>query len=219
VSRHGAFAFAGHLVLVVLAVTVVALTSAADVVRSLGRADVAGAAIVGALAAAIEASAQRRHDDVVTSTVGRALATATGALLFVVMVVAPALRVTANASPGAPSCIIGAVLALAGARLRGRSIRVLGADFVTEHRAPPSLVTHDVYAWVRHPSEIGLLALVLGVTTMAPTTMGIAAALVLGALVFVRVAREESRLAADLGGPYARYAAQVPAFVPRLFSR
>lgn len=216
---RGASALVGHLVLVALALAAVALassTSSGEVVVALARIDVGGAALLGGLAAALEAHAQARDDARVSSSVGRALALATGVLLFVVLVMAPALRLTAPASASGPLATFGALLAAAGAVLRAQSIRALGAAFVTEHDDAPRLVTSHVYARVRHPSELGLIALTLGMTALAPTLVGSIAAALLIALVGPRIAREERRLAASLGASYADYASRVPALLPRL---
>ena len=56
----------------------------------------------------------------------------------------------------------GAALLVLGIVLRVEAIRALGPRFVSDIRCDGMLVRDGIYAWLRHPSEIGLLAIVIG---------------------------------------------------------
>ncbi len=117
-------------------------------------------------------------------------------------------------SPGAAPAV-GGVLMAAGIALRAAAMRALAADFVSEARPTARLCDSGIYRWLRHPSETGLLCFALG-AAVASGALG--AWLALGVLVtlsLLRIEREESALCAALGARYRRYAARVPALLPR----
>ena len=58
--------------------------------------------------------------------------------------------------------VVGAVLLVLGINLRLLAIAALGPRFVTDIRASGQVVRDGVYAWLRHPSEIGLLLIAAG---------------------------------------------------------
>ncbi|MDB4939530.1 MAG: isoprenylcysteine carboxylmethyltransferase family protein [Labilithrix sp.] len=103
---------------------------------------------------------------------------------------------------------LGAPVVLAGIALRVAAIRALGASFTSEIVAAPghALVTHGVYARVRHPSDLGLLLVALG---LACLTASAAAAFVALATVvpsvLLRVAAEERALATRHVEAHAAY--------------
>jgi protein-S-isoprenylcysteine O-methyltransferase Ste14 len=72
------------------------------------------------------------------------------------------------------------------------------------------------YAHIRHPQYAGFVLIMTGFLVQWPTLLTLAMYPVL-AFMYVRLARrEEAEMLAQLGDEYRRYAAQVPAFVPRL---
>lgn len=72
------------------------------------------------------------------------------------------------------------------------------------------------YAWVRHPQYVGFVVVMFGFLLQWPTLLTLAMFPVL-VVMYVRLARHEEREAiAVFGEDYRRYAARVPAFVPRL---
>jgi protein-S-isoprenylcysteine O-methyltransferase Ste14 len=79
-----------------------------------------------------------------------------------------------------------------------------------------TLATTGPYTHVRHPQYAGFILIMLGFLVQWPTILTLAMFPIL-VWMYVRLARTEERAAlAALGQAYARYAATVPAFVPRL---
>ncbi len=77
------------------------------------------------------------------------------------------------------------------------------------------LATGGPYAYVRHPQYVGFVLVLLGFLAQWPTLLTL---LMFPVLVFMymRLARQEEReVRAEFGETYDRYAAEVPAFVPR----
>jgi protein-S-isoprenylcysteine O-methyltransferase Ste14 len=116
---------------------------------------------------------------------------------------------------------LGVALAWASAWLTIRSVRVLGREWSLEARLVQGhrLVTQGPYRHVRHPIYAGLLGLLVGtglnVTAWPALVAGVALYLV-GTRLRIRV--EEGLLLQQFGEEYARYAAQVPALLPRPFT-
>jgi protein-S-isoprenylcysteine O-methyltransferase Ste14 len=72
------------------------------------------------------------------------------------------------------------------------------------------------YAYVRHPQYVGFVMIMFGFLLQWPTLLTLAMFPVL-VWMYVRLARAEERDAiAGFGDAYRRYAARVPAFIPRL---
>ena len=112
----------------------------------------------------------------------------------------------------------GVVLAWAGVALHARARRALGARWSSAVGAPSGheVVTHGPYAIVRHPLYLGILLLAAG-TVLAHTsaaTICIAAGLAAG--MARKIPAEERALRVACGEAWTRYAAAVPALVPRL---
>ena len=77
------------------------------------------------------------------------------------------------------------------------------------------LATTGPYAYVRHPQYVGFVLVMFGFLLQWPTLLTLAMFPVL-VWMYVRLARQEEReVMADLGDTYRRYAARVPAFIPR----
>ena len=77
------------------------------------------------------------------------------------------------------------------------------------------LATTGPYAWVRHPQYVAFIAIMVGFLLQWPTLPTI---LMLPVLVFIYVRlarREEGEALREFNEDYRRYAASVPAFVPR----
>lgn len=135
-------------------------------------------------------AAAHRHDDVIGNDAP--LAAATGLALLAVFVVSLVSRQPPLAG-GAP---VGIVLMVAGVTLRVLAMRALGPRFVTAV-APPdaALVTSGVYRFLRHPSEIGLLAIAVGGALLLASVAGlIACGVAIAPLSWLRVAREDAPL-------------------------
>lgn len=81
------------------------------------------------------------------------------------------------------------------------------------------LATSGAYAYVRHPQYIAFIAVMFGFLLQWPTLLTLLMFPVLVGM-YVHLARAEEREARrDFGAEYDRYAAQVPAWFPRLGGR
>lgn len=77
------------------------------------------------------------------------------------------------------------------------------------------LATTGPYSYVRHPQYVGFVLVLLGFLVQWPTILTLLMFPVL-VVMYVRLAyREEQEVGGEFGEAYDRYAAQVPAFVPR----
>ena len=135
----------------------------------------------------------------------RALAAAAGGLLLLASI--HALR---NAETW-PLVMLGAGFIGVGGWLRASAMRNLGTLFRTEAGAA-RLVTHGVHAVMRHPSELGFIAWVLGLCIAAPTPFAIVVALLQLPLLVFRLRIEEAALAKQFGEQWVRYATRTRRF-------
>ena len=92
-------------------------------------------------------------------------------------------------------CPIGAMLLVLGVALRILAVRALGNQFVTDIRVDGRIVRDGIYAYLRHPSELGLLLIAIG----APLSIGspmtaLTAALLLTPISWWRMKREDQAL-------------------------
>ncbi|WP_028345524.1 methyltransferase family protein [Bradyrhizobium murdochi] len=79
-----------------------------------------------------------------------------------------------------------------------------------------SLATTGPYTYVRHPQYVGFILVMFGFLLQWPTILTLAMFPVL-TVMYVKLARGEERDAkSEFGEAYARYAAEVPAFIPRI---
>jgi protein-S-isoprenylcysteine O-methyltransferase Ste14 len=78
-----------------------------------------------------------------------------------------------------------------------------------------ALATSGPYDYVRHPQYVGFILVLTGFLVQWPTLLTLAMCPVL-VVMYARLARqEEKETKAAFGGAYDRYAARVPAFLPR----
>jgi protein-S-isoprenylcysteine O-methyltransferase Ste14 len=78
------------------------------------------------------------------------------------------------------------------------------------------LATTGPYSYVRHPQYVGFIMVMFGFLLQWPTILTLAMFPVL-AVMYVRLARAEDLDArAEFGEAYAKYAAEVPGFIPKL---
>jgi protein-S-isoprenylcysteine O-methyltransferase Ste14 len=112
----------------------------------------------------------------------------------------------------------GVALAWAGVVLHGRARRALGALWSSAIRVPPGhpVVTRGPYATVRHPLYAGVLLLAVGSVLAHPSAASICVAIGLAAGMALKIPAEERALRAACGDAWTRYAAEVPALIPRL---
>lgn len=108
-----------------------------------------------------------------------------------------AVHVTAIATRGeAPMLALGLALIGCGVALRVSAIRALGGAFVSTTTAPSRVVRSGPYRWMRHPSEVGLLAAAVGAAVLM-TSVVAAGVIVIGLvpLILVRCAAEDRTIA------------------------
>ncbi len=90
----------------------------------------------------------------------------------------------------------GACLAVTGIVLRITAIRTLGDRFISDIRIDAPPVRNGIYAWLSHPSEIGLLLLATGAPLMLGAAATASASLcILGPVSTWRIHRENVALA------------------------
>lgn len=79
-----------------------------------------------------------------------------------------------------------------------------------------TLASSGPYSYVRHPQYIGFIMVMFGFLLQWPTILTLAMFPVL-TVMYVKLARTEERDSlAEFGETYAKYAAEVPGFIPRL---
>ena len=79
-----------------------------------------------------------------------------------------------------------------------------------------TLATTGPYAYVRHPQYVGFILIMIGFLFQWPTLLTLAVFPIL-VWMYVRLAHQEEReVRTEFGDAYARYAARVRAFIPRL---
>ena len=113
--------------------------------------------------------------------------------------------------------VAGLVLIVAGAALRAWSIVTLGRFFQYQIRiqAEHRVVTNGPYRYVRHPSYTGVILAVAGYALATDDVFSLLAALVLtGIGLTVRIRAEERQLRQALGPGYAEFAAHRKCLIP-----
>lgn len=116
--------------------------------------------------------------------------------------------------------VCGVIVAAVGIGLRSSAILSLGEDFqsVNTLASAGRLKTTGLYAWVRHPSESGLLLFAVGVAFVLHSWLALVfVLLLLLPLVIVRLRAEEVVLRQVCGPAHEQYCRNTPLLVPRLF--
>jgi protein-S-isoprenylcysteine O-methyltransferase Ste14 len=126
-------------------------------------------------------------------------------------------RLTGRFAYRPAAALAGLVLVFAGVALHGWARRTLGPMWsgVVEVRAQHVLVEAGPYTVVRHPIYLAGLLLAVGSLLAHPSPASASVATGLAAGVLLKAWLEERALRRALGDDYARYAARVPAIVPR----
>jgi len=86
-----------------------------------------------------------------------------------------------------------------------------GVRLYARHR----LVTRGPYSYVRHPMYLGVIGAAIGSLLLYRTWAALALAIMMFGTI-VRARREETVLSEELGAEWDEYAAEVPAWLPRL---
>lgn len=127
-------------------------------------------------------------------------------------------RVPAAAIPGAAVAFgIGLAITWAGIGLRWWSFRTLGRyfTFTVMTSADQPVVTTGPYRFVRHPSYVGILLILIGIGAMYGNWLSLAALALLPLIGLVhRIHVEEAALSATLGDAYTSYASGRKRLVP-----
>lgn len=113
--------------------------------------------------------------------------------------------------PGLVCMAAGQLVVAAGQRAMGTSWRV-GID--TGERT--ALVTGGPFRWVRNPIFSGMLLAALGLVALTPSPWTLCGWLFLLFVLALQVRLEEQHLLVHHGEAYARYAAEVGRFLPRV---
>ncbi|MGC8498269.1 MAG: methyltransferase family protein [Acidimicrobiales bacterium] len=183
--------------------------------------DVAVAAtLVGWLATEGRRARHRRPDAAPVPGGRRGLLSGAVALATLVALSARAVVPAADLPAAAIVAWAGLALAWAGLALRWWSFATLGDYFTFELTATPDqpVIAHGPYRLVRHPSYLGVIAVVVGLALARANGAGVAAAAaiaVTGAVLRIRV--EERLLLTVLGARYARYARGRARLVPGIW--
>lgn len=116
---------------------------------------------------------------------------------------------------------VGLALVATGVALHGWARRTLGPMWsgVVEVRAQHALVERGPYLFVRHPIYLAGLLLAAGTFLAHPSPASACLAAGFGLGILLKAWLEERALRAVLGDRYTRYAAEVPALVPRISRR
>ena len=108
---------------------------------------------------------------------------------------------------------IGVILILSGFTLRIAAIRTLRDCFTLQLGVPQRIVTSGLYRWVRHPSYLGSLIMIVGLSLVC-----IYLALAYLAFVFfmARIVEEEAILNLGFPGVYSDYRRRTGALLPKI---
>ncbi|CAN3362387.1 protein-S-isoprenylcysteine O-methyltransferase [Diutina catenulata] len=114
---------------------------------------------------------------------------------------------------------VGFAVAAVGQYFRTVAMYTAGTSFnhiiQRQHRQKHTLVTHGVYAWVRHPSYFGFWWWFIGLQVMAQNVVvGIAGGYVLWKFFRGRIVFEEGFLYDFFGDDYRAYARKTPVAIP-----
>lgn len=113
--------------------------------------------------------------------------------------------------------VLGLVLAWAGIALRSWSFHTLGRYFTfrVETSADQPVISSGPYSALRHPSYSAIELILIGVSLLYGTWLGLGAMVVLPMVGLVnRIRVEEDALESDLGDAYRRYAAGRKRMIP-----
>jgi protein-S-isoprenylcysteine O-methyltransferase Ste14 len=111
--------------------------------------------------------------------------------------------------------VIGIVLMAAGGALGLAAVRVFrrAGTHVEPWKPSSTLVTVEVFQWLRNPMYVGLICLVAGFAIMIASDWTLVMTIVLALVLHVGVVRREERyLEARFGDTYRGYKARVPRY-------
>lgn len=163
----------------------------------------------------LQRRAEARNSDDGSLTVVR-LAAIGGALLA-----ATATRVHFAAFPYSPVVMVISLLVIwSGIALRVWSFRTLGHyfTFVVMTSADQPVITNGPYRFLRHPSYLGIMLILTGISLTYGNWLSVAAIVLFSLIGFLnRIRVEEAALAATLGARYTTYASGRKRLIPYLW--
>lgn len=118
--------------------------------------------------------------------------------------------------------LIGCLLIAFGVTVRLISILMLNKYFVSHVGLVDNhqLITTGIYSLVRHPSELGLLSICLGIVIFLSSIMGLwVIAFVLLPLTIYRITLEDRLLQSLFTADYSDYKTSTPGLLPKLITR
>ena len=127
---------------------------------------------------------------------------------------------TASTAPPVALEAVGVAVMWLGLAVRVSAVAALGAAFRTTVEVEPGqvVVSSGPYRWIRHPSYLGLLLVVVGFGLAAGSAPAVVACLVLPLPALVRrIQLEEAELSRVLGDRYRTYQARTARLVPGLW--
>jgi protein-S-isoprenylcysteine O-methyltransferase Ste14 len=137
--------------------------------------------------------------------------------LLALLAALPAIRLLEAGEVDVGLTMFGLVLMIAGAAVRLVSIRSIGKSARVNRARASTLQTSGMYAHVRNPLYLANGAIGMGLTALAGSWDGVAVVLLGCVVVYGLAVRHEEAVLGELfGSDYARYAAQVPRWLPRL---
>ena len=102
-------------------------------------------------------------------------------------------------------------LVIVGLSIRIISIKTLRGDFSFQLKSPSNITTSGIYKYIRHPSYLGSLLMILGLSLITPV-LGIMA--IAYAFFLSRITNEEQILMRDF--KYLDYRKRTGMFIPKL---
>jgi protein-S-isoprenylcysteine O-methyltransferase Ste14 len=119
---------------------------------------------------------------------------------------------------GLPGLILAVLIILLGAVVGIAGVRAMGPSRTPHPRplAEGKLVTHGVYAWVRHPLYSSLMAVALGWSLLWCSFWALVGSAALILLLVAKARVEERYMEAQFPG-YAGYRQRVKRFVPGVY--
>ena len=114
---------------------------------------------------------------------------------------------------------LGVILFVVGGMLRIGPVFVLGSRFSGLVAIQPghTLVTGGMYRWIRHPSYLGLLLIMLGWGLAFRAGVGIVLTVLIVPPLIARIRSEERLLASHFGDEYAAYRARTARLIPGIY--
>lgn len=118
--------------------------------------------------------------------------------------------------------VIASMVTITGVWLRVLSIKALNQFFVS-HLAlnkQHQLIKSGLYSVVRHPSELGLILICLGISLLTTSVYGLCATLLLILPTSIyRVLLEDKMISDAFGTDFINYQSSVPALIPHFIQR